>query len=223
MAEARSHTTRTLDIVYTMDAYALMKEYTCSLCGRLPNTDIVFAEDGLCYHRKCMHAYILMTKVDCEDIIISPVTKKNIGCTLITPKTIKCLIEKLSDDKSSDLCASASQIEDEISEGDEVADLSAGDLLARRGLDIYFGCNNKTKNQSIGFELLVEAASEGGSAFAAYKLGSMYFGVHGFKVDAKRSKRWLMLAKELSTRSNSLGPIELENIESYLNKLLQNE
>jgi|SaaInl74LU_5_DNA_1037368.scaffolds.fasta_scaffold11895_2 hypothetical protein len=48
----------------------------------------------------------------------------------------------------------------------------------------------------------------------------MYFaGVHGFKVDAKRSKRWLMLAKELSTRSSSLGPMELENIESYLNKL----
>jgi len=138
-----------------------MKEYTCSLCGRLPNTDIVFAEDGLCYHRKCMHAYIHTTKVDCEDIIISPVTKKNIGCTLITPKTILCLTKKLSDDKSSDLCAS--QIEDEISEGEEVADMSAGDLLARRACGIYFGCNNKTKNQSLGFELLVEAASEGDS------------------------------------------------------------
>ena len=161
MAEARPHTSRILDIVYTMDAYALMKEYTCRLCGRLPNTDIVFAEDGLCYHRKCMYAYIHTTKVDCEDIIISPVTKKNIGCTLITPKTIICLTKKLSDDKSSDLCAS--QIEDEISEGEEVADLSDGDLLARRGLDIYFGCNNKAKNQTIGFELLVEAASEGDS------------------------------------------------------------
>ena len=55
------------------------------------------------------------------------------------------------------------------------------------------------------------------AALAAYKLGSMYYaGVHGFRVDAKKAKRWLTLAKD---RSSSLGPVELENIESYLNML----
>ena len=54
-------------------------------------------------------------------------------------------------------------------------------------------------------------------AFAAYKLGSMYFaGVHGFRVDVKRAKKWLTLAKD---RSDSLGPSEVANIESYLMKL----
>lgn len=54
-------------------------------------------------------------------------------------------------------------------------------------------------------------------AFAAYKLGSMYFaGVHGFRVDFKRAKKWLTLAKD---RSGSLGPVEVANIESYLMQL----
>ena len=45
----------------------------------------------------------------------------------------------------------------------------------------------------------------------------MYFaGVHGFRVDIKRAKKWLMLAKD---RSGSLDPSEVANIESYLNKL----
>ena len=45
----------------------------------------------------------------------------------------------------------------------------------------------------------------------------MYFaGVHGFRVDVKRAKKWLMLAKD---RSGSLDPSEVANIESYLNKL----
>ncbi len=55
------------------------------------------------------------------------------------------------------------------------------------------------------------------AAFAAYKLGSMYYaGVHGFRVDAKKAKRYLTMAK---TRSSSLGPLELENIERYLSML----
>jgi hypothetical protein len=57
-------------------------------------------------------------------------------------------------------------------------------------------------------------------AFAAYKIGSMFFaGVHGFKADSREAKRWLTLAKELSTRRGSLAPSELENITSYLDKL----
>ena len=145
-----------------MDAHTLMKEYTCRLCGRLPSVDadIVFAEDGFCYDRKCMLAYIETTST--EDIVISPVTNASIGITLITPKPIKCLIEKLCVGDSDDSCAS-SQTDDGISEVEEAGKLSDGDMLARKGYDIYFGCSNNTKNQSLGFELLVEAASVGGS------------------------------------------------------------
>ena len=58
------------------------------------------------------------------------------------------------------------------------------------------------------------------TAFAAYKLGSMYSaGVHGFKMDTKRAKRWLAMAKDLSIRSGSLSPSELENVDCYLKKL----
>ena len=102
-----------------------------------------------------------MTKVGYEDIIISPVTNESIGSNLITPKTIKSLIGKLVDDESNNLCES--QNEDVISEVKEATNLSEGDLLARRALDVYFGRNNNTKNQIKGFELLVEAACDEGS------------------------------------------------------------
>lgn len=146
-----------------MDGYALKKEYTCRLCGRLPcaDADIVLAEDGFFYDRKCMNAYIEMTKVDFIDTIISPVTNERIGSTLITPKTIKSLIRKLIDDESNDL--RGSQNEDIISEVKEATNLSDGDLLAQKALDIYFGLNDNTKNRNTGFELLVEAACDGGS------------------------------------------------------------
>lgn len=145
-----------------MDAYTLMKEYACRLCGRLPSADadIVLAEDGFFYDRACMNAYIKMTKVGYDDTIISPVTNESIGSTLITPKTIKSLIRKLIDDESNGF--GESQNEDVISEVKE-SNLSDGDLLARRALDIYFGRNNNTKNQALGYELLVEAACDGGS------------------------------------------------------------
>ena len=107
-----------------------------------------------------MNAYIEMTNIGCVDSIISPVTNESIGSTLITPKTIKCLIGKLIDDESNDWCES--QNDDEISEVKEVIDnLSDGDMLARRGCDIYFGRNNNIKNEILGFEQLVEAACDG--------------------------------------------------------------
>lgn len=128
-----------------MDPDTLRKDFTCRLCGRLPGTDIVMAEDGFFYHRECMSAHSEKTK------------------NFISPKTIKCLIEKLSDDGTSDL--GASQINDEKSGGEsscnDAADLSAADLLAQRGYNTYFGCNNTTKNQSLGIELLLKAANEG--------------------------------------------------------------
>ena len=146
-----------------MDAHTLMKEYTCRLCGRLPSVDadIVFAEDGFCYDRKCMMAYIETTST--EDIVISPVTNESIGITLFSPKPIKCLIEKLCVGGSEDSCASQTETHDGISEVEDKDKMSDGDLLARKGYDIYFGCSNNTKNQNLGFELLVEAASVGGS------------------------------------------------------------
>ena len=84
-----------------MNADTLMKEYVCRLCGRVPITDIVMTEDGFCYHRKCNEK--TKNESGSEEMIFSPVTKKQIGGTLITPKTITCLIGKLRDDETSDL------------------------------------------------------------------------------------------------------------------------
>jgi len=134
-----------------MDANTLRKEYTCRLCDRFHGKDIVMAEDGFFYHRECMSAHIKKAK--------------NL---VITPKTINCLIEKLSGDRNSDL--GASKTGDEQSGGESSckdAALGAGDLKARRGYNTYFGCNKATKNQSLGFELLVEAANEGSGKLAA--------------------------------------------------------
>lgn len=145
-----------------MDANTVVNNLTivCMLCDRTPRKDIIMAEDGFFYHRACMRFHIERIEAEngCSDIIISPVTKEKIGTTLITPKTITSLIGKLSDIETSDDDRSKG-----VSSCKNAARLNEGDLLAKQGYNTFFGLHDVTKNQRLGFELLVEAASENGS------------------------------------------------------------
>ena len=148
-----------------MDNHVLIQRFRCRLCGRSSTARIVVAEDGFCYHNNCIFAHVQLSRVS-SGCIISPVTKKQIGSTHVVPKTINCLIGKLNDTETHVFCDSS--IADVMSRVDirateEINKVNAGDCLARKGYETYFGCNNEQKNRSLGFELLVEAATDYGS------------------------------------------------------------
>jgi hypothetical protein len=73
-----------------MDPNLIAAEYICRLCNTLPR-DVVMAEDGHIYCRKCVTETIV---ADANELL-SPVTGKIIGTNLVVPPTIQCLIEKL--------------------------------------------------------------------------------------------------------------------------------
>ncbi len=59
-------------------------------------------------------------------------------------------------------------------------------------------------------------------AFAAYKLGCMYYaGSCGYKLDSDRGRKWLKMARELELKVEndenfSLTVVDMENIQKYL-------
>lgn len=99
---------------------------------------------------------------------------------------------------------------------ENAAEKGDADGKAYQGMCFLHG-HGVEKNWDEGYELLVEASSEG-SAFAQYKLGSLFYaGAHGFKQDRKRAEKWL--ARSASNTSNNLNEQERENTEKYLSSL----
>ena len=86
-----------------MDLSALASLYQCQVCGKPPMSRavgkegeqdrLVAAEDGHFYHESCIEREFERAGAG---RIISPVTNKTMGATLIHTKTIQCFLETLT-------------------------------------------------------------------------------------------------------------------------------
>ena len=150
-----------------MDPTSLAIEFICPLCRFLP-TDPVFSQDGFIYDRACIEKYIASSKEDPVAMsIVSPMTGKSMGTTLIASDVVKETIRELvlCEDINKGILGAWANVTNEDKS-------TTGDI-----------CNTKKKANEGDVEQMIKLAE-----------WYLFGGQDGIDVDAQKAYHWCQLA-----------------------------
>lgn len=177
-----------------MNRESIAVNFICPVCQKRPLTQHVLAEDGFIYHEECIKKYIHPEKA----VLISPMTRKELGRRLIFSRTIESTLEDLEKCERDCMDVNKDKIVSETIVNAKIGDLTSMTTLGRwylfgeqQGID---------KDEPRGYDL-VKRAAEGNDEAKAY-LGHCL--IRGLGVEKNKEEGYIMLV-ETATEGKGVG------------------